>query len=625
MRVLLLHCDYLAFLAQKKAVKNPEEITEKGRRLDECIVCFMAVEKADETNPSAVVDQLVKVIDEMAGQVKVENIVVYPYAHLSSDLSSLDVARKVLDETYEKVSKKYNALKAPFGWYKSFELRCKGHPLSELSRTITAEGAGEAEASKDVSEALRKEDKIKSFWHIMTPDGTLHDVDKFDYSNCPNLRKFAVYEETKSRAVDKKPPHIELMRKLELVDYEPASDAGNFRFYPKGKMMKALLEQFVTDRVLDYGGVEVETPLMYDFEHPTLSKYLNRFPARQYTITSDDKNFFMRFAACFGQFLMAHDATISYKNLPLRLYELARYAFRREKSGELAGIRRLRAFTMPDVHALCADLDQAMKEYKKRFSLSLGTVEGIGLEKSDIELAVRVTKDFYGEHKEFVTNLVKEFGKPALIEMWDERIFYFVLKYEFNFVDALDKASALSTDQIDVENGERYDIKFAKADGTFGHPIILHCSPSGAIERAIYALLEKAAMKMAKGETPTLPLWLCPTQVRLIPVSGEYYSFAEEIADKLKCGKIRADIDDRNESIGKRVRQASTEWVPYILVVGEKEKDSGNLSVRVRGVKEDKLMTLVQLEEELKKQVIDKPYRPLPLPKNISQRPIFVG
>ena len=630
MRVLLVHSDFLRYEAKKKAIQTAEELKEKEGSAEDALVVFMAVEKVDELNPESVEKQAVAGIKDTLQKVNAKSIVLYPYAHLSSNLGSPKIAQQILNDIYDELRGDYNVMKAPFGWYKSFELKCKGHPLSELSRTILPEGSMPesqkgAEKKTEESEALKKEEKIKSNWFIMTPDGLLHDVGGFDYKGHEKLKKFAVYEKAKSRAVDKMPAHIELMRKLELVDYEPASDPGNLRYYPKGRMVKALIEQYVTEKILEYGGVEVETPLMYDFEHPTLAKYLNRFPARQYTLESDDKRFFLRFAACFGQFLMAHDATLSYRSLPLRLYELARYAFRREKSGELTGLRRLRAFTMPDVHALCADMKQAMEEYKKRLRLCIETIEGVGLSIEDIEPAVRVTKEFYEQNKEFVQNIVKTLNKPALIEMWDERVFYFVLKYEFNFVDSLDKASCLSTDQIDVENGERYSIEFADADGKKKNPVILHCSPSGAIERIIYALLEKAALEMQSGKTPSLPVWLSPTQVRVIPVSEDYLKHAEEVAEKIGKEKIRVDVDDRNETLGSKIRDAEKEWIPRIIVVREKEKASGKLQVRIRETKKQEEQTTEQLSKEITEKTRGKPYRPLPLPKHISERPKFVG
>jgi len=381
----------------------------------------------------------------------------------------------------------------------------------------------------------------------------------------------------------------------------------------------------VTQRVREYGGVEVETPIMYDFEHPALASYLNRFPARQYVVKSEDKELFLRFSACFGQFLMAKDLQISYRQLPFRIYELTRYSFRREKSGEVSGLRRLRAFTMPDCHAICRNLDQAKEEALKRFNLSLSVLEGVGLSKDDFEYALRFTKQFYNENKEFLESLVQKFGRPALAEMWDERFFYFVFKWEFNFVDNLDKASALSTDQIDVENAERYGITYIDEDDTRRYPIILHNSPSGAIERCIYALLEKAHRVQTKGGTPTLPLWLSPAQVRLLPLNPTFEEHAEKLADELEKAGIRVDVDDRDETVSKRIRTAETEWIPYIAVIGEKEVSSGVLQIRDRESGGMRNLTSQELLEEIKRKTEGKPYLPLPLPRSIKKRPQFPG
>ena len=476
-----------------------------------------------------------------------------------------------------------------------------------------------------ISEALKAEEIIRSRWYILDLDGNLEPVEEFDFTGYDNLRTFSGYEVEKDRSVAQEPPHVNLMRSLELVDYEPASDPGNMRYYPKGRMIKALLEDFVTRMVLDYGGMEVETPIMYDMTHPTLSNYLNRFPARQYTIEHDDDRYFLRFAACFGQFIMAHDATISYRDLPLKIYELTRYSFRREQRGELVGLRRLRSFTMPDVHSLCRDLPQAKKEFKRRFRLSRETLEGIGLKTEDYELGIRVTEDFYKDNKRFIQSLVKQHGKPALVEMWKERFFYFILKYEFNFVDCLQKASALSTDQIDVENGERYDIRFMDEDGREKHPLVLHCSPSGAIERDIYALLEKAHKDIEAKKRPMLPLWLSPTQVRMIPVGEEHIHFAMNFAKKMTRKKIRADVDDRGETVQKKIREAEKEWIPYIIVLGDRELSLNKVPVRTRSNGKIHNMSINELSSQIKKQVKGKPYRPLPMPMSVQQRPKFVG
>ena len=627
MKLLLIHSDYIEYEVKTKAIKTPEDTTKKHDRFEEALTVFTAVEKIDEKGPSQVVKQAVEEITKTADQLKVRNIMLYPYAHLSSDLASPKKAQEILVEIeYELSQKNYNVKRSPFGWYKAFKISCKGHPLSELSREIIP---GKIE---EENESLKKERKLSSYWYILTQDGTLQDIDKFNFKDYNNLKKFSFYEKEKSRAVKGEPAHVTLMKKLEIADYEPASDAGNMRFYPKGRFIKKLLEQYVTRRVVDYGGLEVETPIMYDMDHPTLSKYLQRFPARQYQIESDKRNFFLRFAACFGQFLMAHDATISYKDLPLKIYEMTRYSFRREQSGELVGLRRLRAFTMPDVHALVSDMNMAMDEFKVRFDLSLSVLQNIGIDNSDIEMALRTTKDFYKENKNFIVDLVKKLGKPILVEMWDKRIFYFILKFEFNFVDMSDKASALSTDQIDIENGERYDIKFTDKNGTQKYPLILHCSPSGAIERVMYALLEKEAKKMSKGEKPMIPLWLSPTQVRFIPVGDEFVKdckkYVDELNDVSKYLYVRADIDDREESVSKKIREAEQEWIPIILVMGEKEKEKKKFNPRFR-IKElgdeNKEYSIKELHNLITEKTKCYPQEPIPMQLYLSKKPKFKG
>ncbi|OPY51258.1 MAG: Threonine--tRNA ligase [Methanosaeta sp. PtaU1.Bin060] len=621
MQLLLIHSDYIEFEA-KRPTKMAEEIDEQAKkgRLEEALCAFVAVEKFDEDDTEAVIAEGSKQISDVATQVHAERIMLYPYAHLSSNLSTPATAVKILKGMAETLSRDYEVVRAPFGWYKAFTLSCKGHPLSELSRSIRL-GDGEV-----VSEALKSEAKAVSYWKIMDLDGRLIDADKFDFAGHENLRKFTNYEISKARAVDKVPPHVDLMRRLELVDYEPGSDPGNMRYYPKGRLVKSLLENYVLDRATELGAMEVETPIMYDMEHPTLKKYLDRFPARQYQIEADKKRLFLRFAACFGQFLMGHDMTISYKALPLKMLEITRYSFRREQRGELVGIRRLRAFTMPDMHTLTRDMSQATEEFRAQYQACISVLKDVGLDLDDYEVAIRFTKDFYAENKEFIEGLVEIVKKPVLIEMWDERFFYFVLKFEFNFVDNLDKASALSTVQIDVENAERYDISYVDEAGEKKRPILLHCSPSGAIERVMYALLEKAAREAEEGKLPMLKTWLSPTQVRIIPVAERHLARAQEIVSALG---FRTDIDDRDETVGKKIRDAGREWIPYVVVIGDDELASGKLTVTVRQESTPKSATKVAMSVEdlrarLSAETAGMPWRRLPLPVKLSLRPKFI-
>jgi threonyl-tRNA synthetase len=618
MRILQLHCDSIEYTPTKKEIRSAEDIDDpKTILLEELVVVFVAIEDGDD---SSVAQNAITQIKNSMEKIGCKKLLLYPYAHLSSNLAKPSVAISLLSEMEKGASDLDEVSHSPFGWTKSYKLQVKGHPLAESSKVVTKDSVDSAE-TEITSDALKGESKIRSYWKIMSPDGSLVNIGDFDFKDHKKLEILAKYESAKQRNADVPPPHVALMKKMAISDYEPASDSGNMRFFPNGRLIKSLIERFVTDKVKEYGGYEVETPIMYDSEHPSMVSYFNRFPARQYNIDSDGKKLFLRFAACFGQFLMANQFQMSYKNLPYKLYELTRYSFRREQSGELVGLRRLRAFTMPDCHAFCKDMPQAIDEIKVRFELSQNVLRELGIDDSDYDMAIRFTEDFYNENKSSVEELVKKHGRPVLVEMWKEKFFYFVLKWEFNFIDNLGKASALSTDQIDVENGDRYGIEFVDEENKKQHPIILHNSPSGAIERIIYALLEKAAKDSKEGRKPQFPLWLAPTQVRIIPLKDEFYDFSENLADKISGNDVRVDIDDRNESIGKRIREAEKEWIRYILVIGEKEKNSENLSIRDRQTGDVREISFDDFINEIKKQTTGKPFTGLNLPKYLSKRP----
>lgn len=612
MRILFIHSDFIQYRVKEKAVEEAEEYRNAEERVDECLVAFISVEKKDdETVARKAADE----IKDVAEKVGTKRIVLYPYAHLSSDLSDPDTAKGVLSSVEALLKNSFEVHRAPFGWYKSFTISCKGHPLSELSKQI---GGGEEEP-----EALKKESSLKTYWKILY-DGNLYDIDKFDYTGHEKLKDFVNYEISGTRAVVDIPPHVKYMRSLEIADYEEGSDSGNMRYYPRGKLIKSLAENLVTEYVLNYGAMEVETPIMYDYEHPALKSYLQRFPARQYTVLSGDDRYFLRFSACFGQFLIAKDALITYKQLPLRLYELTRYSFRREKHGELVGLRRLRAFTMPDMHTFVADIDSAKEEFLKQFKLSISVLKDFGLDLNDYEVAVRFTTDFYKENEKFIRELGDLVKKPILLQFWEEKFFYFVLKFEFNFVDNTKKAAALSTVQIDVDNAKRFSITYVGEGGERKYPLILHCSPSGAIERVMYAMLEKAEFQKKEGRKPVLPLWISPVQVRIIPLSERHMKRAMEILREMEGRGIRVDLDDREITMQKKVREAEMEWIPYILVIGDREISGDTIRVRDRYRDDTRDLKIGEFIEEIVKNLQGKPIRKMNESILLSKRVKFV-
>ena len=619
MRLLFIHSDHLEYESREPVGDIAEPIEgERAHRFDECLVVFMTVEKEDSDHGEGLVKRVADEIAGVMGQVGAPRIVLYPWAHLSSDLATASESVPLLKEIeLELLSRDLMVDRAAFGWYKSFTLNCKGHPLAELARHISFKPVGEM----GVSKAVLDEEKVRSTFHVLTPEGELFEADSFNFGDHDDLRTFVHHETKKDRTASEEPAHIALMQRHELVDYEPGSDQGNLRWYPKGKVIKILLEHLIRDLCHRAGAMEVETPQMYDYEHPSLKKYMERFPARQYVVLSDKKRFFMRFAACFGQFLIATGMNISYRNLPLRLFEITRQSFRREKSGEVMGLRRLRSFTMPDLHTFCADIPQAKEEFFNQFELSMEWMRSLLV---PYEAAYRAETAFFHEHREWYERMVRILGRPVLLELFDERYAYFVTKFEFNVVDTQGKAGAISTVQIDVENSELYGIEYTQADGTSAHPIILHTSVSGATERCLYAILGYQARRMAKGEKGEYPLWLAPTQVRFVPVGHAHIQPCMDMVAVLD-GVARADVDDREEKVGKKIRGAETEWIPLTIVYGDKEVEAGGLlPVRFRSG-ETREMTIEELRLFLEGELEGYPYEPTPLPVRISSRPAFRG
>ena len=241
----------------------------------------------------------------MAGKVECRRVMVYPYAHLSSDLSSPELAVAALQNLESSLSSAgYEVKRAPFGWYKSFTVTCKGHPLSELSRSISP--------SEDAVKPEKKE--IRHTFFVMTPDGQSHDLKDFiDDSPFGSLIK---KETGIPVSAGGEPIHVDLMRSKEFVDYEPVSDVGHLRWMPRGKLVRDLLADYALAMVLDHGASPVETPVMYDLADRAIYEHADKFGERQYRFKSGNRNMMLRFAACFGMFTIMRNMHISPNHLP---------------------------------------------------------------------------------------------------------------------------------------------------------------------------------------------------------------------------------------------------------------------------------------------------------------------
>ncbi|RLG41483.1 MAG: threonine--tRNA ligase [Thermoproteota archaeon] len=608
LRIYCLHSDKLSYEVKEKAVKEAEEVKQRSYSIEEVLVLFTSYERDDD---ASCIDAAVEDIKTVAGRLSVTKLALYPWVHLTEKPAPFLKARELHDLFSRKLREAgFEVHKVPIGWYKAFEIKVKGHPLAESLRVIR--GVREVKREKEVV--------TPSEFIILYPSGKELKVEGWKQIEDEDLRIFVRNEVFGKPPSGRSPVHIELMRRLELIDYEPASDVGHFRFYPEGTLVKRLIEELAFHIANKIGAMEIETPLIYRLTVPAIAEQAEKFRERGYRFEIDNVPFTLRFAGDFGLFEMMKDMIISKRHLPLSFYEISP-SFRLEQRGECVGLRRLRGFTMPDIHTFAADIDQALEVYKLYFKEYDELLRRLEI---DYVVAFRVVKEYYERFKPHILEMLRHVNKPALIEILPKMKHYWAMKHEFQFIDKSEGNGQLSTVQLDVEDSARYGIYYVAEDGEKKPGIIIHTS-MGSIERMIYAILEQAAKSMEKGVKPMLPLWLSPVQVRVFPITERAMSFAEEVVRSLRENEVRADLDDRDISLAKKVREAERRWIPYLVFIGEKELEKKGITVRRRRDGAEYFSTVDSLRDEIKAECNGMPYRPLNVPYRLSKRPRFVG
>ncbi|UZE94189.1 MAG: threonine--tRNA ligase [Candidatus Pacearchaeota archaeon] len=620
MKILTLHCDYIRFKPVKKAISKPEEIKKGAREIKECLVVLSAVEKKDEKYKDAIVKNLITEVRDIAKQVKAKKIVLYPYVHLTSEPSSPSTALYILKQAEKKLSKtKLKVVRAPFGWYKEFEIKCKGHPLSELSREISIE-----EVAKKEKEEIKGEGKMKELFVIL-PTGEIKKKKQVSKKEYPEI-KIVIKDELGERKKEgKEPPHLRLMRTMEIASHETrVSDAGNLRYLPKGKLIVDLIKDLCREVfVVRLGGMPTKTPCIVSKEDPGAKWMMEQFPERLYKVlpgrAEKRQEFYLRPACDYGTLSILKDASISYKNLPFGLYEFENDSWRYEQRGELLGMYRIRNFMMADLHTMCADINQAFREYEKQIKqFAIQIYYEIGFK--PVAVVLNCKEDFFKKYKKQFVEWVKIFKMPIIVKLFSVMKTYKIAWVDVVALDNLKRSMEVTTVQLDTETPKHWDITYTGKDNKKHYPIILHTGIG--IDRTIAAILENAASQ----KNPILPFWLSPTQVRIVPISEKFIEQAQDLAVELNEEEpfVRADIDDRPLHVERRILEAEQEWVPYIVCIGKRELDKQVLSVRTRITGKVKEMKAKEFKKILQEGQGGMPWKPLPLPKLLSKRPKFV-
>jgi threonyl-tRNA synthetase len=378
--------------------------------------------------------------------------------------------------------------------------------------------------------------------------------------------------------------HKKLGKELDLFTFSDSVGKGLPLFTPKGSVIRRELERFIVDEEIRRGYLHVYTPDIAKLDLYKKSGHYPHYKDSMYApIEVDDERFMLRPMTCPHHFELYLRKPVSYRELPMRIAELAKL-YRYEQSGELMGLQRVRTFCLSDAHIICASEEQAVEEISEALDLIEYVTSVFGL-KLDVDYRYRLSLgDRANTEKYYKNDAAWEKGEDLLRKLMqkrgskfeeakDEAAFYGP-KIDIQMKNVNGKEDTAFTVQYDFCMPERFDLSYVGEDGAPHRAFVVHRSSIGAIERIMAFLIEKYG--------GAFPLWLSPVQARVLPVSEKHIAYAQEVTEGLKAANIRVDIDDANESLGKKIRNAKTGKIPYLLVVGDAEVEAKTISIDSR-------------------------------------------
>lgn len=609
MRTLNIHAEEFHFRVVQKALSEAEEVSDLKREASfkNALVIFISVEEGDYKGKDKIIKEFVNDVKDLVTKIKADAVVLYPYAHLSPKLAPPSVALTIIKELEQNLkSEGLNVFRAPFGWYKSFSIKCYGHPLSELSREFKPE-------------PLISRQQITKEFLVVTPEGKIYTPQEFlKISKDEELNILIEKEALKKELEGGKGRVSDYIRKFGF-EWEPMSDSGHLRYEPHATILVDAVAEYSWKlaKSLGFPIFRIKGTNIFNLKLRPVHEHAKLYGDRLYEVHMEEDRFVLRYAACHQQFALVKDWVLSYKDLPFGLFEVAD-SYRYEQRGEVVLLFRLRRFFMPDLHIFTKDLNEALKVIFKVQDVIFNEIKKLNRTYVSI---YNVTRKFFKENFDYIVKLIKREGRPALITLYPDNILYWVLNVEYNIIDELKRPREIATFQIDIGNAKRFGIKYLDEKGSEKYPVIIHTALIGSIERYLYVIFDTAALLEKQGKPPLIPTWLAPIQVRVIPVNKSHLNYALKVLKYLIDEGIRADVDDRNVSLGKKIREAGIEWVPYIVVVGDREVKTETVNVRFRGKDIQKVMKIHEFIEHLNKELKGYPRVDLTLPTRLSQRP----
>jgi len=460
-----------------------------------------------------------------------------------------------------------------------------GKDFLDLCRGPHISSTGEIKAFKLLTVA-------GAYWHGIETNPMLQRI----YGTCFQTQK-ELDEYLKNLEEAKKRDHRKLGPSLEFFDiYHEEAGAGLVFYHPKGALLRMLIEDYEKKEHLKRGYQMVITPHIMQAELWKTSGHLDYYKENMYTFKIEEREFVLKPMNCPGHILIYKSKTRSYKDLPIRLFELGT-VYRHEKAGVLHGLLRVRGFTQDDAHIFCLP-EQLRAEIKSVIDFVFDTMKVFGFNDLGIELSTRPEKSIGTDEDwklatEALEGALKEKGLSYEVNEGDGA--FYGPKIDIKLKDALKRSWQCATIQCDFALPKRFDLNYIDAEGKEKQPIMIHRVLLGSVERFVGALLEHY-----NGE---LPLWLAPTQALIIPIKDTVKEFAQKIKNELLENSIRAEVDEKNETLNKRIRNAEVNKIPYVLVVGEREAEAGVVAVRKKGEGDKGSMPLNKFIEDIKKQI----------------------
>ena len=422
------------------------------------------------------------------------------------------------------------------------------------------------------------------------------------FPNQKELDEYLVFlEEAKKR------DHRKLGKELELFTFSEKVGAGLPLWLPKGAMLRERLQQFLQKAQIESGYVPVITPHIGSKSLFVTSGHYEKYGADSFQPIKtpvEGEEFFLKPMNCPFHCEIYKSSPRSYKDLPLRFAEFGT-VYRYEQSGELHGLTRVRGFTQDDAHLFCMH-DQVKDEFKKVIDLVLYVFEALGFTEYIAQISLRDKDDrskYIGSDENWelaeksIIEAVGEKGLKNVVIEYGEAAFYGP-KLDFMVRDAIGRKWQLGTNQIDYNLQERFDLTYIGEDNAKHRPVMIHRAPFGSMERFIAVLTEHCAGKF--------PMWLVPVQVKILPISDKFLSYSQNVLTELKNNDIRAEIDDRSEKIGKKIRDTELAKVPLMLIIGEKEVNENVVSVRRQGKGDEGTKTVIDLIKIISEEVKSK-------------------